>query len=99
MKHLLAGVIAAGLAAAPAAAEEGDMREGLDLLGEGTRLLLEGLMAEMEPALKGFAESLRGIEGYHAPEVLPNGDIIIRRKRAEEAAPEAPLPEAEEIEI
>ncbi len=99
MKHLLAGVIAAGLAAAPAAAEEGDMREGLDLLGEGTRLLLEGLMAEMEPALKGFAESLRGIEGYHAPEVLPNGDIIIRRKRAEEAAPGAPLPEAEEIEI
>ncbi|MEM9972867.1 MAG: hypothetical protein AAF771_01705 [Pseudomonadota bacterium] len=99
MKLVLAGVLAAGLAVTPAAAEEGEMREGLDLLGEGTRLLLEGLMAEMEPALKGFADTLRGIEGYHAPEVLPNGDIIIRRKRDGEATPEAPLPETEEVEI
>lgn len=70
------------------------MGEGLTLMEEGAKLLFRGLMAEMEPALEdlqglademapAFAE-LMGMIGdfsnYRAPEVLPNGDIIIRRK-------------------
>ncbi len=71
---------------------------------------LEGFAREIEPALRSFAEEmgpafaeiLREIEdfsNYHPPEILPNGDIIIRRKRPEEpGVPEAPEP-GEEIEI
>ncbi len=69
---------------------------------------LQGLADEAEPALRQFAErmgpALAGILGriddlsnYELPEMLPNGDIIIRRKvplvprPAPEPAP-APLP-------
>jgi len=74
--------------------EKGEVGEGLTLMEEGAKLLFRGLMAEMEPALdnlQGLADEmapafaeLMGMIGdfsnYHAPEVLPNGDIIIRRK-------------------
>lgn len=70
---------------------------------------LEGLADEMEPALRSFAEemgpALRGLmdkvedwSAYHPPEILPNGDIIIRRK--EPLAPnDPPVTEPEEIEL
>ena len=67
----------------PAAAQEdgeSDMAEGLDLLSEGTRLLMEGLIQELAPALEGLREGLSDLNAYHPPEMLPNGDIIIRRK-------------------
>jgi hypothetical protein len=87
--------------AAPAAAQQAepadppsDLREGLDRLGEGARLLLRGLMAEMQPALQDMAEQMQAMEpmlrslaemigdirNYDMPERLPNGDIILRRK-------------------
>lgn len=87
--------------AAPAAAQQAepadppsDLNQGLDLLGEGARLLFRGLMAEMEPALQEMGEQLKAMEpmlrslaemigdirNYETPEKLPNGDIIIRRK-------------------
>ncbi|WP_428543110.1 hypothetical protein [Profundibacter sp.] len=87
--------------------DEGGMDEGLSLMEQGARMLLRGLATEMEPALKdlkGLAEEmgpglaeLQGLIGdftnYHAPEVLPNGDIIIRRKTPLEI--EKPLEEGE----
>lgn len=92
--------------ASPLSAEE-PVEEGFSLIEEGAKILLRGLFEEMEPAfedLQGFAEDmgpamegLRGIIGdfssYHPPEVLPNGDIIIRRKSPLELAP------GDEIEI
>ncbi len=83
------------------------MDEGLSLMEQGAKMLFRGLMTEMEPALKdlkGLAEEmgpglaeLQGLIGdftnYHAPEVLPNGDIIIRRKTPLEV--EKPLEEGE----
>jgi hypothetical protein len=89
------------LAAAPVAAqEEGDISRGTDLLSEGARLLLRGLLDEVEPAMRDMVDALEdwNIEGlsiddlsnYHAPEVLPNGDILIRRKEPLEA-PAPPL--------
>ncbi len=109
MRSLIVAVMIA--AALPAAAQDtapragdgsGDMAEGIDLLGEGARLLLRGLMAEMEPALREFGADLAAlrpmledlarmigdVRNYQAPEMLPNGDIIIRR-RPPEPAPEA----------
>jgi len=50
---------------------------------------------EMEPALRDFAErmgpaltdlmdQIDDLSAYHPPEVLPNGDIILRRKTPQE---------------
>ena len=109
---------AAALIATPVTAAEDDVADGIDLLSEGTQLLLRGLMGEIEPTLREFSETgpmlrdllgefgpamdeLKGVIGdlnrYHAPEILPNGDIIIRRKTPAELA--QPLKPGEDIEI
>jgi hypothetical protein len=94
MKHAIALTVSLGLAAAPTLAQEPeggpeDMKEGFSLLEEGTRLLLRGLMSEMEPALRELQGALQNLDAYHAPEVLPNGDILIRRKEPRATGPEA----------
>ena len=96
MKILYAAAVACALAA-PATADDGtnDMEEGLGLLGEGMQLLLRGLADELEPALRNFSDQMEGLNRYHPPEVLPNGDIIIRRKQPGEEV----VPEGDEIEI
>ena len=69
---------------------------------------LQDRAEEMEPALRDFVEemgpALRELMGkagdlsaYEAPEILPNGDIILRRKAPQEDEI-APVPEGE-IEI
>lgn len=75
----------------------------LSLMERGAQQFLEGLLQEMEPALEGMMSFLEQMgpamrdimdevkdwSVYEAPELLPNGDIIIRRK------PDLPdLPEA-----
>ncbi|MGH1577547.1 hypothetical protein [Planktotalea sp.] len=97
--------------AMPAQAEDTSNEQGFSLLEEGARLLFEGLMKEIEPALRemeglseqfepalrGFVENMGPALGdllgqvedfskYEPPEILPNGDIIIRRKPDEEAS-------------
>lgn len=47
---------------------------------------LEGLSEEARPALEALLGMIDDMRNYEAPERLPNGDIIIRRK------PDAPLP-------
>ena len=116
MKHL-ALICAIGLSAAPVTAQDSnDLKDGVDLLSEGTQLLLRGLMGEIEPTLRELEGALNELDlsdlnlkeldlggftlgdlnAYHAPEILPNGDIIIRRKRSD---PVAPDPETGEIEL
>ena len=56
---------------------------------QGAQLLFRGLLAEMEPAIRDLEGAIDNLNAYHAPEVLPNGDIIIRRK------PDAETPEDE----
>ncbi len=78
-----------------------DLEEGMDLLAEGARRVLRGLMGEVEPRMRALAEALEawdfddlGIDDlgrYDPPEVLPNGDIIIRRKRPAPAEGEIDL--------
>jgi hypothetical protein len=52
-------------------------------------------MQEMGPALAELAAEVKDWSVYEMPEILPNGDIIIRKKQTEDA-PETPeaLPEA-----
>ena len=73
------------LLSAPLQAQDSGDSEGLDLMGEALKLFMRGLMEEMGPALDEMEGFLDNFDAYHPPEVLPNGDIIIRRKR--ETAP------------
>jgi hypothetical protein len=98
----LAAIAVALTIALPVTAQEADTRteEGWSLMQEGAGLLFDSLRSEMEPALQDMAEAFAGAEpmirdligmmddltNYHAPEVMPNGDIIIRRKTPAEIA-------------
>ncbi|APE42883.1 hypothetical protein BOO69_05190 [Sulfitobacter alexandrii] len=75
---------------------EGIMKEMAPAIDE-----LEGLADDVAPALRSFAdemgpklaeilEQVKDWSVYEAPEMLPNGDIIIRRK------PDAPMEEPAE---
>lgn len=98
MTRLATAALIVTLGTAPALAEEpsGDIREGMDLLSQGTRLLLQGLLSEVEPALRELEGVLSDLNAYHPPEVLPNGDIILRRKTP---LPATPRGDGEEIEL
>ena len=121
MKHLILAPVVALALTGPAAAQDAE-EDGPSLMERGAQLFFEGLMQEMEPALKDlgrlaeefgpafqeFAEEMGPALGaildrvedwsvYEPPEILPNGDIIIRRKPD---APELPpLGEGEDIEL
>lgn len=70
-----------------------DMRDMAGKVGPALR----DFMRQMGPALVGILGQIEDLSNYHPPEMLPNGDIIIRRKTPLEPAPE-PAPEGE-IEI
>jgi hypothetical protein len=55
---------------------------------------LRQFVEEMGPALRGLMDEVGDLSAYHAPEVLPNGDIIIRRKTPQELQ-DAPAPDGE----
>ena len=50
-------------------------------------------MQEMGPALAELAAQVQDWSAYEAPEMLPNGDIIIRKKPMDQ--PEDPAPQEE----
>ena len=54
------------------------------------------LSEAMGPAVRDLADRVDDFRYYDAPEILPNGDIIIRRKPT---APELPPPEKGQIDI
>ncbi len=93
--------LAACLAIAPAyggsAGHEADT--GNRPLSEQLDEAFRGLMEKMKPALDELLETLEVLEGidsiehYERPEILPNGDIIIRRR---EDAPPLPRDDGEE---
>ncbi len=93
--------LAIALGATPLAADSSEtspsnpeLAEGVEMLSEGFRKMFRGLMDELEPAGEAAEQGwndlvdwLGDLSAYEAPEQLPNGDIIIRRK------PDAELPE------
>jgi len=64
--------------ATPVLAQSED--RGRDMMADALQLFLQGFMAEMEPAIDDFQGFLDDFNAYHPPEILPNGDIIIRRR-------------------
>jgi hypothetical protein len=71
-----------------------DVDQGFSLLQEGAKLLFRGMQSQIEPSLREMTDALAAakpqlldllnmmgdIDQYHAPERLPNGDIILRHK-------------------
>ncbi len=90
VSSVLFGALPFGALAQDPPASETPLIEGLDELAEGMRKLLEGFTDDMAPMVEDMAEQLKGLNAYHPPEVLPNGDIIIRRKTPKDAPKDAP---------
>jgi hypothetical protein len=81
---------------------EGLMQEMAPALDELTQLMeeagpaLQSFMAQMGPKLGAVLEEVEDWSLYEAPEVQPNGDIIIRRKpEAPAVTPEEEMPQIE----
>ena len=92
---------------APEAPRNPELSEGFSLLEEGARLMLRGLVEELAPALRELEDGFRQLQElvgdmalYHAPEVLPNGDILIRRRTPlDRVVPDLPSEPGAEIEL
>lgn len=87
------------LLASPVAAQAPDQQRdpdefNLEEFTDAAREALEKLSEEILPMLKDLGERVGELSEYEAPEILPNGDIIIRRKvPLDDPAPDAPQPE------
>ncbi len=57
-----------------------------DLLGLADEFgpAMQSFLQEMGPALAELAAQVKDWSAYEAPEILPNGDIIIRKKPVED---------------
>lgn len=82
-----AAIVAAGLVLAqiPAAQAQSSRQEAEEAIKEGAQRILRALEALM-----------LSIPQYGAPELLDNGDIIIRRRRPEPSTPKPPPPGQDE---
>jgi hypothetical protein len=67
------------------------LRERADEVEPAIRDFVE----RMGPALSDMMGQIGDLSAYHPPEVLPNGDIIIRRKTPQELTDEVPEGEVE----
>ncbi|PIE13894.1 MAG: hypothetical protein CSA70_04060 [Rhodobacterales bacterium] len=70
-----------------------------DLRGfvEGVEPALKQFVEQMGPAFADLMGKIDDLNAYHPPELLPNGDIILRRKTPQEM--DTPQGEQEEIEL
>lgn len=92
--HLVLAILAAPAVAEPA--EDGPLIPDSELLGDLADTLrdaLDGLAAELRPWGERLGAVLSNPEDYEPPEVLPNGDILIRRRRDAPEPDAAPAPE------
>lgn len=95
MKQFLLAPAFALFLAFPSYSETSNTEEGTDLVQQGLELLFQELLKEIEPTLKDLDAMgdelgpkiqelialIDDFRNYSAPEKLPNGDIIIRRKK------------------
>lgn len=82
-------LLASPVAAQTAEPEPDQFAEGLGLLGEGALKMLQGLQSELSPMLQSLSEAIDDVNAYELPEVLENGDILIRRKPTPEESSDA----------
>lgn len=72
MRQIVALTLALGLSVTPAIAQDNDteITDGFNLMEEGARMLMRGLMSEVEPAITGLRDTLEEM----APEL---GEFIV----------------------
>lgn len=68
-----------------------------DLMGlaEDMEPALRNFVSEMGPAFVELLSQIEDLSAYHPPEILPNGDIILRKKTPEEMVEDTPNSEIE----
>jgi hypothetical protein len=77
-------ILTVGLAMAPAFGDSG--KSGERPLTETLDDAIQGLFDQMKPTFEGLIETFKvleeidSIENYENPEILPNGDVIMRRR-------------------
>lgn len=74
--------------------EMGPALEGLRDRAQEMEPALRQFVEEMGPALRDLMGEIGDLSAFHAPEVLPNGDILLRRKTPQEMQ-ESPMPDGE----
>ena len=85
VQRMIAGLsLAALLAALPAAAQDVTRKPP----GDTEQAIVDALTRTLELLSRTFDQVMI----YEVPELLPNGDIIIRRKRPKPDRPEMPAP-------
>lgn len=62
----------------------GNLRELAEQFGPSMRSFLQ----EMGPAFAEMLEEVQDWTRYHPPEILPNGDIIIRKRQPDDLSPD-----------
>ena len=71
---------------------EGLMQKFLDRIAPQME---QGLNA-LEPEIQGFLDQMRDMVQFYPPEVLPNGDILIRRRPpSDQTAPPSEVPDGD----
>lgn len=86
---LALALVLAGPAQAQSRCAEGEECGVMDRLGE--------LLNRLDPWFSDLAEMLGDLSGWHAPEILPNGDILIRRRQPTEEDAQAPVTDPMEL--
>lgn len=89
ISQVAAVALIAAMTAQPALADEGkslpetlqELEREADILSEQTRRAIEGMLPMLESVMERLPLLIDSIPAYEAPKILPNGDIIIRRKR------------------
>ena len=75
--------------------EMGPALEGLRDRAEEMEPAIRDFVERMGPALTELMEKAGDLSAYHPPEILPNGDIILRRKTPQEMQDAPPQGEIE----
>jgi hypothetical protein len=82
----------------PALATAGDARPEGPTAQQRLEALLDRLMDRLEPGFDALGDMIGDLSGWHAPEVLPNGDILIRRRSQPFEAPDDRPEDPEDVE-
>jgi hypothetical protein len=83
MKRIIYIALVPALFAAPAQSDPKDwedLRKGLEGLSQNTLEFFESWVEDLGPILNSLGDRVGNLQNYEKPEVLPNGDIIFRRK-------------------
>ncbi|WP_114283980.1 hypothetical protein [Candidatus Halocynthiibacter alkanivorans] len=106
MKRIVPYVLLASLTVSPFSAQSqtesdpgSELEEGLELLSEGAQMMLRSLLKGADELVLKFEGKIIDLSLYQLPEILENGDIIIRRRQDLAPIPQQPEEPGGEIDL